>query len=63
MKECSDFGECSVSCGGGTMTCENTCQNGNFGDDGCPSESKIRIQSCNPDPCPGTKIIVKIYLK
>ena len=50
---CTDFGSCSETCGGGTQTCENSCQNGVFGDTGCPLESKTNSQECNIPDCPG----------
>ena len=53
VEECSDFGACSVTCGGGTKSCSNTCLNGNFGDEGCPIEQVQRSEACNPQDCPG----------
>ena len=55
IEECTDFGVCSTTCGGGSQTCTNSCLNGNFGDDGCPEESKIKTQECNKQDCPGEK--------
>ena len=43
---CSNFGTCSVTCGGGMQTCQNTCQNGDLDDGAC-------WQSCNAQACPG----------
>ncbi len=40
-------GPCSRSCGGGVLTEERTCQNGD-----CTGPSK-RFSSCNLSPCPG----------
>ena len=51
VEVCSDFGSCSVTCGGGTQTCQNTCQNGVFGDVGCPTSDQTNSQSCNTDNC------------
>ena len=53
MEECANFSSCSVTCGGGTQTCSNTCLNGKFGDVGCPEGSKINTQECNKQDCPG----------
>ena len=53
VEVCSDFGACSVTCGGGTQTCQNTCQNGAFGDAGCETEKEVNSQSCNAQACPG----------
>ena len=50
---CTDFGQCSETCGGGSQTCENMCENGVFGDAGCPIESKMNSQDCNIQDCPG----------
>ena len=60
---CTDFSSCSETCGGGTQTCENTCQNGVFGDDGCPLESKTNSQDCNLQDCPGKHNIVRFSRK
>ena len=49
--DCSDLTECSASCGGGTQTCTRSCENGSFGEDGCPNEEKIKTNSCNPQKC------------
>ena len=52
IEECDNYGACSVTCGGGEQTCENSCVNGNFGDDECPESSRIRKQDCNINDCP-----------
>ena len=52
IEECSDFGSCSATCGGGTKTCANSCLNGNFGDDGCPIEQAEKSETCNVQDCP-----------
>ena len=57
LQLCTDFGACSETCGGGTQTCENSCQNGVFGDIGCPVESKMNLQDCNSQDCPGLLFI------
>ena len=49
--DCSDYSTCSVSCGSGTQTCQRTCENGNFGDIGCPQDQQVNTQSCNPQQC------------
>ena len=48
---CTDFGPCSANCGGGIQTCDNVCQNGVFGETGCPEESRTSEQACNPQAC------------
>ena len=55
LEKCTDFGDCSKTCGGGTQTCENTCKNGNFGDTGCSLSEKTNSKECNPQACAGTK--------
>ena len=57
VKLCTDFGSCSVTCGGGSQTCENVCVNGEFGDEKCPIESKMNLQNCNAQDCPGITLI------
>ena len=52
IEECDNYGACSVTCGGGEQTCENSCANGNFGDDECPETSRINKQDCNINDCP-----------
>jgi len=52
VTDCSDFGECSASCAGGTQTCTRTCENGVFGDDGCPADQETKSQACNVEDCP-----------
>ena len=51
MKVCDDFEPCSVTCGGGTQTCQNECENGDFGEKGCPEEEKTNTQTCNEQEC------------
>ena len=59
IEECSDFGNCSATCGGGTKTCANSCLNGNIGDDGCPIEQAESSETCNVQDCPGlTKMMI-----
>ena len=57
---CTDFSTCSETCGGGNQTCENSCQNGVFGDIGCPVESRMNSQDCNSQDCPGLLFIQDI---
>ena len=59
IQMCTDFGQCSETCGGGNQTCENICQNGVFGDIGCPMESRINSQDCNVHECPGIFFILQ----
>ena len=49
--DCADFGDCSAVCGGGFQTCERTCHQGNFGDEDCPNDDKLKWQICNTQPC------------
>ena len=51
MTDCTDFGPCSVTCGGGTRTCIRTCDNGVFGQPGCPADQEINTQACNEQQC------------
>ena len=53
IEQCSNFGVCSATCGDGTQTCSNNCLNGNFGDDGCPTDQEVKTKSCNLGICPG----------
>lgn len=48
---CSNFGECSVLCGGGEKTCQNDCIGGSWGLNGCPKDKEFEKESCNPEPC------------
>ena len=61
LEICSDFGECSVTCGGGTQTCENSCRDGVFGNEGCPTESQTNSRDCNSQDCPG--LILKMSVQ
>ena len=47
---------CSVSCGGGTKSCENICRNGEFGDIGCDLADKISESTCAEQDCRKLKI-------
>ena len=53
--ECSDFSECSKSCGGGNRECQNTCRDGDqpgeFGNH-CPAELEFNRENCNEQNCP-----------
>merc|ERR1712233_262508 len=53
---CTDFGDCSVTCGGGENVCPNKCENGNFGDDGCPESKAVNKQACNVHECPTVEL-------
>ena len=49
--DCSDFGECSASCGGGIRTCSRTCNYGSFGSIACPADLQIKKEPCNLHQC------------
>ena len=50
---CADFGPCSASCGRGTQTCENRCENGKFGDQECPIVNRTNVRICENKKCEG----------
>ena len=50
-EECSDFGDCSKTCGTGTKYCTRKCKTGQWGDPGCPLEQQYRYESCNAGAC------------
>ena len=52
--------DCSVTCGGGTKQCSRTCENGEFGQDGCPLDEKDKLEQCNDQPC---RMLENCYLK
>ena len=52
IEECSDFSECTVSCGGGIKTCVNVCSNGGQWGVDCDENQKINLESCNLGSCP-----------
>merc|ERR1712048_707007 len=52
VETCTDFGDCSASCGSGTKTCQNTCIGGYWGGYGCPKDQRVNTQTCNPQLCP-----------
>ena len=51
VKTCSNFGTCSVTCGGGTQICSNSCIHGKWGEDGCETSKKTTSQDCNKQTC------------
>ena len=53
ITDCDDFGECSLTCGGGERTCERSCENGSWGDAECPTSQQQNRVACNEQPCPG----------
>jgi len=59
LVSCNDFGDCSATCGNGTKSCQNECENGYFGDDGCPEEERTNTQFCNEQECPSDIVNVK----
>ena len=46
-----DSVECSATCGGGEKVCKRTCENGDFGDDGCAEDEEIKEVTCNDHAC------------
>ena len=59
--DCTDFGSCSASCGGGIQTCGRSCQNGLWGSEECPSNMETNLRSCNDNACPGINIAFSIF--
>ena len=58
-----EFGECSVSCGGGLKKRFRTCSKPSPSNNGRPCRGQADdTQSCNRDPCPGNKHYIKKYL-
>ena len=58
-----DFGECTVTCGGGVRQKERLCNNPEPKRLGKTCEEQelgpgIETESCNPDPCPGNFILI-----
>ena len=52
VDECTNFGECSATCGDGSKSCENSCQNGAFGiDSECPESDRIKTSVCKIKEC------------
>jgi len=53
LDECSNFGDCDVACGGGSQTCENTCNNSVWGKTKvCSAGNQFNTQPCNVQECP-----------
>jgi len=52
IRQCTEFSSCSASCGTGTQTCDNFCDNGNWGQIGCDKDAKTNTQNCNEQKCP-----------
>ena len=52
VQDCTNFDNCSKTCGGGTRTCKRSCINGNFGDNGCPLDQEQKTEACNENNCP-----------
>merc|ERR1712098_370314 len=50
IEQCDITEPCSVTCGGGTKQCRNTCLNGEFGN-GCDINLEFTIEECNQQPC------------
>ena len=51
LVDCFDYSVCSATCGSGTQTCQRTCQNGTFGDTGCPIDQEFKTRTCNSQEC------------
>ena len=49
--DCVDYTECSATCGSGTQTCTRSCENGSFGENGCPNEEINKTNPCNSQKC------------
>ena len=47
----NDFSECDPGCGIGEETCENNCLHGNWGDEGCPTNEKLKKRTCFAGLC------------
>ena len=60
--EWSEFGDCTVTCGGGTQERTRTCTNPEpeFGGDDCVGDSS-EIQDCGTDPCPSELNVIPMY--
>ena len=54
--ECDDFSGCDA-CGISEETCQNTCLYGNWGDEGCPINEKLKKRACFEGPCGKRQII------
>lgn len=52
VTDCTDYGDCSAECGGGTQTCTRTCVGGAWGDAGCPADQETKEVTCNDQACP-----------
>ena len=55
--EWSDWGQCSVSCGGGTQSRSRSCTPPKNGGKGCEGDNS-QTQECETDPCPGKEHIM-----
>ena len=57
----NDFSECDPGCGIGEETCENNCLHGNWGDEGCPTNEKLKKRTCFAGLCGKHHIISNQY--
>ena len=61
-----DWGECSITCGGGNQTRSRVCDNPEpaFGGKNCTEDGSMasETQMCNEDACPGEEINYSLKL-
>ena len=51
MVDCT-LPDCATgTCGGENISCSRTCDNGVFGDAGCPAEDEVKTETCQDLVC------------
>ena len=50
--ECSNFSDCSKTCGGGSKRCERSCSHGGIWGVDCNENDKFNVVDCNDQSCP-----------